>query len=276
MKILILTDMEGIGGVHQPIQTGKKLSTAEEGHWQYQEARRLQTAEVNAAVQGALDGGATEVVVWDGHSSGTNFVYEDLHPGAEYIIGGGYRQWFPVDRSYDAVAFLGFHAKAGTPNGVLEHTQSYDVHFYSVNGVEMGEIGQAALLAGVYGVPVVFISSDDAGCREAKQLLGDHVVAVAVKTGLGREGARLKAPQRCRELIQVGMTEAMALVGQPEAKPYKLDPPYAVVEEVIAPRTHIQSKRELARGRTNFVTRREFVTDSYHMDDVRRPHGPDE
>ena len=188
MKVLIATDMEGIGGVFTSLQTGKKPSINDEWHWFYQEARRLQTAEVNAAVQGAIDGGAREVVVWDGHSSGSNFAIEDLHPEAEYIIGGGYRQWFPVDKSYQALALVGFHAKAGTPNGVLEHTQSYDVHSYSVNGVEMGEIGQAALLAGAYGVPVVFISSDDAGCAEAKQLLGPHLVAVSVKTGLAREG----------------------------------------------------------------------------------------
>ncbi len=86
----------------------------------------------------------------------------------------------------------------------------------------------------------------------------------------------MKAPQRCRELIRAGMQEAMGLVGRPEARPYKADPPFVIVEEVIAPRTHIQSKRELAQHRTNFVTRREFTSDRYHMDDVRRPHGPDE
>ncbi len=160
---------------------------------------------------------------------------------------------------------------------MLEHTQSYDVYFYSVNGVEMGEIGQAAaLVAGLYDVPTVFISSDDAGVAEAKKLLGDHIVGVSVKTGLGREGARLKAPVRCRALIQEGMREAMALVGRPETKPFKLDPPYVVVEETLAPRTHIQSKRELAQGRTNFSSRHEFTSDTYHMDDIRRPHGPDE
>jgi len=276
MKLLILTDMEGIGGIFTTAQTQKKASATEDNYWLYQESRRLQTAEVNAAVQGTLDGGATEIVVWDGHSSGFNFLLEELHPGAEYSIGGGYRQWFPVDASYDAMALVGFHAMAGTPNAVLEHTQSYDVHFYSVNGIEMGEIGQAALLAGLYDVPVIFISSDDAGCAEAKKLLGNHVVGVSVKTGHGREGARLKAPARCRALIQAGMKEAMALIGRPETQPLKLDPPYVVVEETIAPRTHVQSKRELAQGRTNFITRHEFTSDTYHMDNIRKPHGPDE
>lgn len=276
MEVLILTDMEGVGGVMTSLQSHTNRTPGNEHFHLHQEARRLLTGEVNAAVQGALDGGATEVVVWDGHSSGFNFIVEDLHPGAEYCIGGGYRQWFPVDASFDAYAMVGFHAMAGTPNAVLEHTQSYDVHFYSVNGVEMGEIGQAAVLTGLYDVPAIFISSDDAGCAEAKQLLGDHIVAVSVKSGLGREGARLKAPARCRQLIQEGMKRAMSLIGRPETKPYKVTPPFAIVEEVIAPRTHIQSKRELAQRRTNFITRREFTSDTYHMDDVRRPHGPDE
>ncbi len=275
MKLLILTDLEGVGGVVRSDQTKIKTSASEENYFYYQDGRRLLTGEVNAAVQGALDGGATEIVVWDGHGRGFNFVIEDLHPGAEYVIGGGTRQWFPVDASYDAVAFVGCHAMAGTPNAVLEHTQSYDVVSYWVNGVEMGEIGQAAVLAGIYDVPMIFVSSDDAGCAEAKKLIGEHIVAVSVKSGLAREGARLKAPARCRALIQEGMKDALALVGRPETKPYKVTPPFVIVEETLAPRTHIQSKRELAQGHTNFITRHEWTSDTYHMDDIRKPHGPD-
>ena len=101
MKLLILTDLEGVGGVVRSDQTKIKTSASEENYFYYQDGRRLLTGEVNAAVQGALDGGATEIVVWDGHGRGFNFVIEDLHPGAEYVIGGGTRQWFPVDASYD-------------------------------------------------------------------------------------------------------------------------------------------------------------------------------
>lgn len=271
MKVMIATDMEGVGGIFYAEQTQKRLRRGDEYYDEWQAARRLLTNEVNAAVQGAREGGADEVVVWDGHSSGNNFIVEDLHPDGEYIIGTGYRSWIPLDDSYDAMALLGFHARAGTPNGILEHTQSYSVHFYSVNGVEMGEIGQAALLAGHFDIPVVFISSDDAGCREAKALLGEHIVAVSVKTGLAREGARLKSPRRCCELIRAGMKQAMALVGRPEAKPYKLDLPYHVVEEVLAPRTHIQTNQELAEGRTRFVTRYESTRETVPFLDIRDP-----
>jgi D-amino peptidase len=261
MKIMIATDMEGVGGVFTSAQTGRATASTAEHYDEQQRARHLLTQEVNAAVRGARDGGADEVVVWDGHHSGNNLLVDELHPDGEYYIGGGYRMWIPLDESYDGLAMLAFHARAGTPNAVLEHTQSYSVVRYAVNGVEMGEIGQAALLAGHFGIPAIFISSDDAGCAEAKQLIGDHIVAVSVKTGVGREAARLKAPAKCRELIRAGMREAMALIGRPETKPYTLTPPYQVVEEVVAARTHIQSEQELAEGRTQFITRREYTTD---------------
>ncbi len=271
MKIMIATDMEGVGGVFTSDQTGKKIRRGDDNYDYWQEARRLLTEEVNAAVQGAKDGGCDEVHVWDGHSSGSNFVAELLHPDGEYIIGVGYRDWFPIDASYQALALLGFHAMAGTPNGVLEHTQSYQDFFYSVNGVEMGEIGQAAMLAGNFNVPVLFISSDNAGCAEAKKLIGDHIVAVSVKTGLAREGARIKAPKRCRELIRQGLKQAVSLIGRPEAKPYKLTPPYRVVSEHLASRTHNQTDRELAEGRTKFITRHEYTTDTVPLLDIRNP-----
>jgi D-amino peptidase len=271
MKIMIATDMEGVGGIFTSDQTGKKIQCGDENYDFWQEARRLLTEEVNAAVQGAKEGGCDEVVVWDGHSSGSNFVLELLHPDGEYIIGTGYRDWIPLDETYDGMALLGFHAMAGTPNGVLEHTQSYQDFFYSVNGVEMGEIGQAAMLAGHFDIPVIFISSDDAGCAEAKKLLGSHIVAVPVKAGLAREGARLKAPKRCRELIRAGMKEATSLIGRPETKPFKLDPPYHIISEYLARRTHIQTDRELSEGRTQFITRHETTTDKMPMLDIRNP-----
>lgn len=271
MKVMIATDMEGVGGIFTSDQTGKKIRRTDENYDYWMEARRLLTEEVNAAVQGAKDGGCDEVVVWDGHSSGSNFVVELLHPDGEYIIGTGFRDWIPLDESYDAMALVGFHAMAGTPNGILEHTQSYEDFHYSVNGIEMGEIGQAAMVAGHFGIPVVFISSDEAGCAEARKMLGDHIVAVAVKKGLAREGGVLKAPRRCRELIRAGMKEAMGLIGKPEAKPFKLDPPYRVVSERLARRTHIQTDRELAEGRTRFVTRHETTTDRVPFIDIRNP-----
>ncbi len=113
MKLLVLTDLEGVGGIVRSDQTKIKTLATEENYAYYQEARRLQIGEVNAAVQGALDGGATEIVVWDGHSAGFNFLVEELHPGAEYVIGGGYRgsgsRWMRATRplpSWDSMPWL--------------------------------------------------------------------------------------------------------------------------------------------------------------------------
>lgn len=271
MKLMVATDMEGVGGVYTSIQTGKRINRTDENYDYWMEARRLLTGEVNAAVQGAKEGGCDEIVVWDGHSSGANFVVEDLHPDAEYVINGGQSDWIPLDDSFDAMALVGFHAMAGTPNGILEHTQSYGVVRYAVNDVEMGEIGQAALLAGHFDVPVIFISSDDAGCAEAKRLLGQHIVAVSVKTGYWREGGKLKAPAKCRELIRARLKEAVALVGRAETIPFKLDPPYRVVEEVVAPRSHRQTRRELDQKRTDFITRNEHTREQVPFLGIRDP-----
>jgi D-amino peptidase len=269
MKILVVTDLEGVGGIFTARQSKPKYHPADEFFHCYQEARRLLTADVNAAVQGAMDGGCDEIVVWDAHSRGYNLLLEEVHPGAEYIVGEGYRM-FPIDGSFDAMAMLGVHAMAGTPNGVLEHTQGFDVHFYSVNGVEMGETGQFALVAGHYDVPVVFVSSDSAGCVEARRLLGDHIITLSTKTGLAREGAQLKAPALCRGLIRAGLRQAMSLVGDPAVMPFKLAPPYHVVVESIAERTHPQTDEELA-GRTHFVTHYERVRDTVPYLDCRDP-----
>jgi D-amino peptidase len=258
---MIATDMEGIGGVYSSIQTGVRVGPTHPDYDDWMAGRRLLTREVNAAVQGAKDGGCDEIVVSDNHGRGANFIVEDLHPDAEYVIAGGHSHWIALDDSFDAMALVGFHAMAGTPNGILEHTKDYDVVSYAVNGVEMGEIGMAAILAGHFDVPIIFISSDDAGCAEAKQLLGQHIVAVSLKTGYWREGGKLKAPAKCRELVQTGLAEAIALVGSPEAKPFKLAPPYHVIEDVVAPRSHLQTRKELDQKRTDFITRREYTQD---------------
>ena len=270
MKTLIVTDIEGVGGIFSLKQSRQKTTATEEFFHYHQEARRLLTGETNAAVQGAIDGGCDDIIVWDAHQRGHNLVVEDLHPGARYIIGDGYRV-FPIDGSFDAMAMVGMHAMADTPNGLLEHTQGADVLFCSVNGVEMGEIGQFALVAGHYGVPVVFVSSDGARCAEATKLLGDRTVTVTTKLGLAREAALLKAPELCRTLLRSGMKEAMARVGDPAVRPYKLTPPYYVIWETIADRTHMQSDEELTKGRTRFVTRHERVRDTVPYLDFRDP-----
>ncbi len=219
MKVYIVTDLEGISGICLFEQTREKIPPL------YEEARLLLTREVNAAVQGCLDAGAEEVVVLDGHGGGFNFVPEEMHPGAYFITGPGRpHPLLGLDESFGAVLCIGFHAKLGTPDGVLHHTQSSKAETrYWYNGIEMGEIGQVALIAGAYGVPVAMVTGDLAACREARELLGEDIVTVKVKEGYGRHCAKMLPPKRAREEIRKGAREAV--MKAPSLKPFILPLP---------------------------------------------------
>lgn len=219
MKIYIVTDLEGISGVCLFEQTRDRDPAL------YEEARRLLMGEVNAAVQGCIDGGANEVVVLDGHGGGFNFIPEEMHPRADFITGPQRPQpLVGLDETFDAVLCVGFHAKMGTENGILHHTQSSRRESrYWYNGIEMGEIGQVAIIAGHYNVPVVMVTGDRAACDEARELLGESIITVAVKEGYSRHCARMIPPKRARELIRRGAAEAVNRVQ--ECEPFKLSLP---------------------------------------------------
>ncbi|HOF60641.1 MAG TPA: M55 family metallopeptidase [Candidatus Latescibacteria bacterium] len=176
MKIYLCTDMEGASGVTM-------RSEIEPGQERYEFGRRMLTRDVAAAVEGLRAGGATRVVVLDGHGGGDNFLYDELPAGAEYICGRGGDPIPFLDDSFDAVGFVGQHSMAGTPDAVWPHTQSWtDVLGLWANGREIGEIGQFAIFAGHYNLPVVFLSGDRAACAEVRALCGE-VQTVAVKQG---------------------------------------------------------------------------------------------
>lgn len=219
MKIYVCTDLEGISGVTHWDQT-REMTTA-----LYQHARHLLTKEVNACVQGCLDGGAKEIVVLDGHGGGFNFVPDELHPGASYVTGPNRGAVLPgLDESFSAAMLLGYHAMAGTPKAVLAHTQSSKAGCrYWYNGRESGEIAQSAIVCGHYGVPVVMVTGDEATCAEARAFLGEGIVTVPVKKGISITSCEMLAPQRAWELIRRGASEALARIGQ--CKPYKIELP---------------------------------------------------
>ena len=163
MKIYMTVDMEGATGICCREQTMK-------GNAYYAEGRRLLTGDVNAAVEGALEGGATEVLVADMHDGSFNFLLEEVHPAAEVIHGGRGGPRFPyLDGSVDAMFIVAYHARAGTRGAVLEHTMSSQSWFrVTVNGREIGEVGIDAALAGAAGVPVVLVTGDDKVCAESR------------------------------------------------------------------------------------------------------------
>jgi len=203
MKIYMTVDMEGATGICCREQTMK-------GNPYYAEGRRLLTGDVNAAIEGALEGGATEILVADAHNGSFNFLLEELHPAAQVIHGthGGPR--FPyLDHSVGAMFIVAYHARAGTLAATLEHTMSSASWFrLTVNGREIGEVGIDAALAGAAGVPVVLVTGDDKVCAEAKELLGAIETAV-VKQGLGRHRAKCLLPKESHARIREAARRAV-------------------------------------------------------------------
>ena len=194
--------MEGVAGIVKWQQTsgGEKL---------YDEGRVLYTEEINAAVRGAKQAGATEIVVMDCHGAGGPYDFnsllpELLDPACEYVV---QQEWTAytsfLESGCDAALFVGMHAMAGTADGVLSHTVSGQAwQSLRFNGTLVGETGINAALCGHWGVPVVLVTGDRAVCREGRELLGDGLTTVEVKEGLGRFSARMKTSQEARELIR--------------------------------------------------------------------------
>jgi D-amino peptidase len=231
MKVYIVTDMEGVDCVVLWKQTG--IEGLNEP--MYQQARHLLTAEVNAAVDGAIEGGANEVLVVDGHgaNSAYNLVPEELSDDAQYVLGSPWDRYLPsFDDTVDMVFMVGQHAMAGTKAGVLDHTMSSKnwVNAY-INGVKVGEIGFVAYFAGDYDVPVTFLSGDLAACNEAKALMGKEIVTAAVKIGLARNSARCLTPRAAQALIRQGAKEAISK--KREVKPLLSKSPVEVVVELL-------------------------------------------
>lgn len=200
MKVFISADIEGVTGVVSWSQCGRPNAD----HYDYRWARERMTADVNAAIRGARAADATEIVVKDSHGNSKNLLADQLEPGTRLISGHGARaggMMIGVDRSFGAAMLIGYHAMAGTEGGILEHTVTGWVHRMWINGMPAGEIALSTAMAACFGVPVVAISSDQAGCDEASKLIGGVQTAV-VKTGLGRYMGELKHPSETLPLIE--------------------------------------------------------------------------
>jgi D-amino peptidase len=182
--------------------------------------------DVNAAVEGALRGGAAEIVVNDAHGSMRNIDPADLNPKAVLISGSPkpMSMMQGLDDATNACLFVGYHAGAGTQDAVLDHTISGSVvRGVKVNGVELPELGLNAAIAGAHGVPVVFVSGDAAVCRQAKTILGSDVVTAPVKDGIGRTAARLVPMAEARRAIRDRVADAVRRSAQ--FKPFKVAAP---------------------------------------------------
>lgn len=206
MKVFMVTDMEGVAGVVSFTQ-----QSYPDGKY-YEQAKKLETAEVNAAVEGLLEAGVTEVLVWDGHGAG-GISFEDLHPAAKLLHGRPSPPWSrfsEVIAQYDVVVMVGQHAMAGVVTGNQNHTQSSQtVDYYKLNGQPIGEIAQIALYFGSFGIPLIFLSGEVDACQETEALI-PGVTTVAVKQGLGRGAAISLSTHEARRRIQEGIRQAVA------------------------------------------------------------------
>jgi D-amino peptidase len=204
-RIFVVTDMEGVGGVN----SWDEQTTP--GQRRFEEARRLLAAEVNAAVEGALAAGASEVVIWDGHDGSRSLSVEDIPPGARLVQGKPTpADFYMGDGHYDGLMFIGQHAKAGA-NGLLSHSQSRGVRDITINGRSVGEAGQAAAIAGYFKIPVIMLTGDQAACEEILTLQ-PTAETVAVKRLVGKGSSLSLSHAEARDRIRAAARRAVGRI----------------------------------------------------------------
>jgi len=219
IKIYIETDLEGVSGVFKFSQTREKDTPLNIQACEYF------MADLAAVIRGLRDGGATEIIVDDGH--GTQAILPHLMvAGAKYITGQPRpisNRWNVIE-SCAGIVMFGFHAMNGTPDGVLQHTQSSKTeNKYWYNGVESGELAQIGAIAGHYNVAPILVTGDEATCREATKFFGQEVITVATKQGISREAAVLYPFEETHQALYEGAKKAIAAI--PRCKPYRMKTP---------------------------------------------------
>jgi D-amino peptidase len=240
VKVFISVDMEGLAGV----VSGTDVSPTGPD---YAHFRAIMAAETNAAIAGAFGGGATEVLVRDSHGAKQNLLPNDLDPRARLLRGqssGPKNMMEGIDSTFSAVVFLGYHARAGTPNALLEHTSTGNVVDFSINGVSLPEGGYNALVAGLYGVPVVFVAGDRAVVEQIRSLVGP-IDGVAVKDEISDASLGLSPKQAQDEIRRV---VELAVRNRARAKPYVMKGPFTMTLKVKAERPLFQGAKRVREG----------------------------
>ncbi len=220
MKVLISTDIEGVAGVYHPEQVRA-------GNPEYERARVLMAHEANAAIGGAFDGGATEVLVNDSHGGFRNMPPDLLDPRAQAVQGKPRYLGMVagVDEGVDAVCMIGYHSRA-QGRGILAHTiNSFAFARVYFNDIELGEAGIYGALAGEYGVPVVMASGDDVFIEEHRPVF-PHATFVQTKRATGQTSGVSLSPAQACSAIREGV--AAALARHSTARPFVLAAPIAV------------------------------------------------
>lgn len=259
-RVMMITDMEGVDGI---FSVEDQCVPFKSPRWE--ESRKLLTGEVNAAVDGLYDGGATDVVVLDGHDSSRTLSALDIHPRVRLLEGVSYSPTLELDPSYSALIFIGQHAMAGAPKAVLSHSYSWDaIQNMWVNNRPTGEIGIIVMIAGSFGVPAIMLSGDTAACDEIHQLVPEAECA-EVKSGVSRTaGFTLSHPAACA-LIREKARRAMERLS--ELKPYKVVGPVEVKVE-LTPVGTLPSREGVERlNDRTYVFRGKDIVDAW----LKRP-----
>lgn len=224
MRIYISSDIEGVAGVVHGQQ-------GQPGNPEYERARRLMTAEVNAAIAGAFEGGATEILVNDSHGPMRNLLIEDLDARARLISGKPkpVSMMEGLTADYAGVFALGYHARARS-HGILAHTiNGFAFGRITVNGREVGESGLYGAYAGEVGVPVILLSGDDCLKAETASLF-EGAEIVEVKRVIMNSAADSVTPKKAHELIRAAATRAVGRAK--EIRPFRIAPPMNVRVEL--------------------------------------------
>jgi D-amino peptidase len=229
IKILVAADMEGVSGVVH-------WDHVESAHSEYARFRKLMTGDVNAAIRGACEAGADEVIVADGHGSGRNILLEELDPRARLNCGSPspLAMVQGVDSGVSAAMFVGYHARVGSQNAILDHTWSSSaVANVWLNGRVIGEIGWNAAVCGHYTVPVILISGDQTACAEAVEYIGPVETAV-VKQARGRMAAECLPAEVAQQTIYEAARRAVGRLRAGESpQALRFETPVTVTIEFV-------------------------------------------
>jgi len=227
MKVHITADMEGIATISHDEQADYKSQ-------EYPRMREIMTGEVEAAIQGAKDGGADEIIVCDAHDTGRNLLVERLDEDIEIIQGSAYElgMMSGISNDCDASLQVGYHSMRHTHAGTLGHTYTYHIAQLKFNGTTIGESGLSAAIAGHFGVPLVFVSGDAHAIKQAQSLVR-NIVGVPTKTGVGLYGVHSLTPKKACKNIRKGVKEA--LEKRDEVKPYIVRKPVLMQVELERP-----------------------------------------
>jgi D-amino peptidase len=258
MRIYISVDMEGVAGIvrrHQVLR----------GESGYDEACRLMTGEANAAVLGAFDAGATEVLVNDSHGDMCNLVLEQLDPRVQ-VISGNLKRFSMAEGvqegGFRLALYVGYHGGMGTQAAILDHTYRSTVLWsVRVNDRTLNEAGLNALIAGAAGTPVGLVTGDASTCEQCRALLPD-IETVTVKWAVSRMAARSLHPVQACAAIREGAARAVAAADR--FRPFRLDPPFVLevdtIDTAMADAAAIMPGVERPGPRTL-----RYVTDDVHL-----------